>query len=147
MTHNVSTCVHTLSGGSTVADAVCLPCLSSPCRHLCSDCTHELFAVQCALRLALCTPPAPSRRHGRCKRDSETPSSLLTEPVSHRAHAALLIGHLVEIGAPGWRETKAIMVPPLPQLMQAAEAPSGSEGAATFLSDSRWVLRVASAIV
>lgn len=142
---NGSACVHLVT-------RIILPMLRtvrlpSPYRHPRSDCTHELFAVQCALRLALCTPSAPGRRHGRCKRGSGTSSSLLTGLGTRRAHATLLIGHLVEIGAPGWRETKAIMVPPFPQLMQAAEAPSDSEVAATLLSDSRWAPRFVLAIV
>lgn len=69
--------------------------------------------VQRALRVALCTPPDSSNSSDRV--------GLSTR----RADACLLVGHLVEIGVPGWMETRAVMNPPPPHLVEAAEAPLG----------------------
>lgn len=46
-----------------------------------------------------------------------------------RAAACLLMGHLVESGVPGWEETKAAMIPPPGDLVEAAEALPESRGA------------------
>ncbi|CAM9924413.1 unnamed protein product [Scytosiphon promiscuus] len=96
---------------------------------------NELRVVLRALRLALCS--ASSRvgstagprtiRNDTLKSEKAPP---LSEVVgSRKAPACLLVGYLVESGVSGWEETKAAMIPPPPQLVEAAEGPSGEEGA------------------
>lgn len=46
---------------------------------------------------------------------------------NRRADACLLMGHLVELGVPGWKEAKAAMNPPPHALIEAAEPPAGKD--------------------
>lgn len=95
-----------------------------------SDCEHELLAVHRALRLALCTPPPPGRQ-GDGPGDHGSAKALLPGLglAGRRAAACLLVGHLVESGVPGWEETKAAMVPPPDDLVEAAETLPETRGA------------------
>ena len=83
-----------------------------------------------ALRLALCTPPPPGPQgdnpHGHGSAKALLPGLGLG---GRRAAACLLVGHLVESGVPGWEETKAAMVPPPGDLVEAAETFPESRGA------------------
>ena len=86
--------------------------------------------MQGALRTALCSPPVlddHQRSTSSCFSSAANSTGDTADLVSatsgcHRAHACLLVGHLVESGAPGWEETKASMVPPPRELLEAAEA-------------------------
>lgn len=85
------------------------------------NCTHELLAVQRALRVALCTQGSAEGDEG----DATHP--LPPGLGSRRADACLLMGHLVELGVPGWVEAKAAMNPPPRPLIEVAELPLGRE--------------------
>lgn len=95
-----------------------------------------------ALRQALCTPPPPGaqgdgpqgvgQQGGGPQGDdggSGGAKALLAGLGGRRAAACLLVGHLVESGVPGWEETKAAMIPPPGDLVEAAEALTESGGA------------------
>ncbi|CAM9249185.1 unnamed protein product, partial [Sphacelaria rigidula] len=87
------------------------------------NCAHDLLAVQRALRVALCTQP------GSVGVDMEDNSAASLPPGlgNRRADACLLMGHLVELGVPGWKEAKAAMNPPPHALIEAAEPPAGKD--------------------
>lgn len=78
--------------------------------------------MQRALRVALCT-------QGSAEADDEGDATHPLPPGldSRRADACLLMGHLVELGVPGWVEAKAAMNPPPRPLIEAAESPLGKE--------------------
>lgn len=85
------------------------------------DCDQEFFSVQAVLRTALCSPPpAIDEQLGSSSGGEGITNPQLAMVGSHRARACLLVGHLVESGAPGWEETKASMVPPPRHLMEAS---------------------------
>lgn len=96
-----------------------------------SKCDGELLAVQTALRRALCTAPAPPGEGGGPAAavgnviggKTPTPIPLSAGLGARKAPACLLAGFLVEGGAPGWEDTKAAMIPPPHQLLEAAEGP------------------------
>lgn len=92
-------------------------------RTHCSNCARDLLAVQRALRVALCTQP------GSVGGDIEDNSAASLPPGlgNRRADACLLMGHLVELGVPGWKEAKAAMNPPPHPLVEAAEPPAGKD--------------------
>ena len=92
--------------------------------------------MQAALRRALCTAPAPAGQDGNpgaaatdsgtrgdvgATTPTPTPSPLPTGLGARKAPACLLAGFLVESGVPGWEDTKAAMIPPPHQLLEAAE--------------------------
>lgn len=80
--------------------------------------------------MALCTQPGAAVVDGSSDDDGNViPPGL----GSRRADACLLMGHFVELGAPGWAEAKAAMDPPPPQLVAAAEMPFGKK----IVDDSR----------
>lgn len=102
--------------------------------------------MQAALRRALCTAPAPAGQDGNpvagatdggtSSSDGGTPTPTPTPtPLSaglgaRKAPACQLAGFLVETGVPGWEDTKAAMIPPPHQLLEAAEeAPVSVAGA------------------
>ncbi|CAM9243868.1 unnamed protein product, partial [Hapterophycus canaliculatus] len=98
-------------------------------------CNNELRVVLRTLRLGLCTASIPAggtagSRTADTDASSSEKATLSSAGVGARkAPACLLVGYLVESGVPGWEETKAAMVPPPPQLLEAAEGQSTEEGA------------------
>lgn len=91
--------------------------------------------MQTDLRRALCTAPAPpGRDRGPVVANSGIDGGGTPEPAptplsarlgARKAPACLLAGYLVESGVPGWEDTKAAMIPPPRQLLEAAEGPVG----------------------
>eukprot|EP00903_Cladosiphon_okamuranus_P018376 g16903.t2 len=97
---------------------------------------NELRAVQTTLRRALCTAPAPPRQDSAPAAATDNvvsgggaptprPIPLSAGLGARKAPACLLAGYLVESGVPGWEDTKAAMIPPPHQLLEAAEGPVG----------------------
>ena len=90
--------------------------------------------MQTALRRALCAAPAPTGQdnapaavtdNGVKGVGTTTLTPLSAGLGGRKAPACLLAGYLVEIGVPGWEDTKAAMIPPPHQLLEAAEGPVG----------------------
>lgn len=75
--------------------------------------------MQRALRQALCT--AAAKANGGME---ATPTPLSAGLGARKPPACLLTGYLVEIGVEGWEETKAAMIPPPQQLLEAAQGPA-----------------------
>lgn len=90
--------------------------------------------MQRSLRRALCTAPAPPGQDGdSVAADGDTDSGGTATPLlaglrARKASACMLVGYLVENGVLGWEDTKAAMIPPPPQLLEAAEG-GGVRGA------------------
>lgn len=91
--------------------------------------------MQTALRRALCTALAPPGQDGRpvaATNGSGISGRGVSPPTptplsaglggARKAPACLLVGYLVESGVPGWEDTKAAMIPPPHQLLEAAAA-------------------------
>lgn len=88
--------------------------------------------MQAALRRALCTSPTPPGQdsapaaatdNGISGGGAPTSTPLSAGLRARKAPACLLAGYLVESGVPGWEDTKAAMIPPPHQLLEAAEGP------------------------
>lgn len=75
--------------------------------------------------------------HSTAHSDDDAKTALLTRVSAGRATACLLLGHIVEIGVPGWEETKAGMIPPPLELAEAAEASVADNSAKSLPSGSR----------
>lgn len=84
--------------------------------------------------MALCTPPPHGALGNPLPFDggSGGAKALPAGLGGRRAAACLLVGHLVENGVPGWEETKAAMVPPPGDLLEAAEAPFPAESGGAY---------------
>lgn len=92
--------------------------------------------MQAALRRTLCAAPAPpgqdsgpvAANGGTSGGGIATPTTPLSAGLGARkAPACLLAGYLVESGVPGWEDTKAAMIPPPHQLLEAADGPVGGD--------------------
>ena len=114
-----------------------------------SECDNELVTVQRALRRALCTAPVPlGQGHGAAATSvggggggmESAPGPLSAGLGPRKAPACLLAGYLVESGVPGWEDTKAAMIPPPHELLEAAEGPTLGASAthAVYGEDKRW---------
>lgn len=92
--------------------------------------------MQRSLRRALCTARAPvGQDGGSVSADGGIGSGiggaatpLLAGLGIRKAPACKLVGYLVEKGVPGWEDTKAAMIPPPPQLLEAADGPVRGAG-------------------